>query len=249
MTDDQEPIERCLPILSRALGRELSDLNGYWDDLQADHEFLAAINRAVDGVAEFAGTSFRHPSQFRTYRCMLYVVTRALRPELFVETGVHNGLGSAFVLLAMRHNDRGTLHSIDLPSAEPAILEQGNRRMPAGRPPGWLIPPHLLGRHRLYIGRAQERLPPLLAELGSIDVFLHDSDHSYEHMMFEMRTAWPRLAGGGWLLCDNIEANRAWADFSAEAGGAGFTVASFDTPTRQWKHGLLGQSRPPRVTR
>ena len=241
MTDDQEPIARCLPVLSRALGRPLSELNGYWDELQGDGDFLAAINGAVAGVPEFEGRSFRHPSEFRAYRCLLYLLTRALRPERFVETGVHNGLGSAFVLLAMRHNDRGTLHSIDLPSVEPVILQQGNRRMPAGRPPGWLIPPHLLGRHRLYIGPAQQELPKLLEELGSIDLFLHDSDHSYEHMTFEMRAAWPRLNPGGWLVCDNIEANRAWADFESETGSAGFTVASFDTPARQWKHGLMAK--------
>ncbi len=241
MTDDQEPVERCLPILAQAFGCALTELNGYWTDLQADAEFLADINRAVAGVPEFHGKSFSHPSEFRAYRCMLYLLTRALRPGLFVETGVHNGLGSAFVLLALQHNGRGTLHSIDLPSSEPVILGQGNRRMPAGRRPGWLIPPRLLARHRLYIGPAQQELPPLLAALGSIDVFLHDSDHSYEHMMFEMHEAWPRLSDGGWLVCDNIEANRSWHDFEAKVGRTGFMVASFDTAERVWQHGLLAR--------
>ena len=239
MTGEQETVDTCLPILAQALGRPLSELARYWADLKADAEFMAAINRAVAGVPEFGGKVFLHPSEFRTYRCMLYLVTRALGPELFVETGVHNGLGSAFILRALEHNGRGVLHSIDLPSSEPAILEQGNRQMPAGRPPGWVIPPELRARHRLHIGPAQEELPKLLAAIGPIDVFLHDSDHSYQHMMFELRTAWPHLKPSGLVLCDNIEANSAWFDFESEVTGRGWVVASFDQPERVWKHGLL----------
>ena len=175
---------------------------------------------------------------------MLYLATRALRPEVFIETGVHNGLGSAFVLLAMRHNDRGTLHSIDLPSVEQNMLDQGNHRMPPDRQPGWLIPAQLRDRHRLYIGPAQVELPKLLAVLPPPEVFLHDSDHTYEHMLFEMRLAWRHLHADGWLLCDNIEANRSWADFEAEVGGGGWIVTSFDTPVRVWQHGLIAKRRP-----
>ena len=244
MTPQQEPIERCLPILARAFGRALSEISGYWEDLQGDGDFLAAINRAVAGVPEFGGKTFRCASEFRSYRCMLYLATRALRPEVFIETGVHNGLGSAFVLLAMRHNDRGTLHSIDLPSVEQNMLDQGNHRMPPDRQPGWLIPAQLRDRHRLYIGPAQVELPKLLAVLPPPEVFLHDSDHTYEHMLFEMRLAWRHLHADGWLLCDNIEANRSWADFEAEVGGGGWIVTSFDTPVRVWQHGLIAKRRP-----
>lgn len=239
MTGEQEPVDKCLPILAQALGRRLSELAGYWADLQADAAFMAAINRAVTGVPEFGGKVFRHPSEYRTYRCMLYPVTRALGPELFVETGVHNGLGSAFILRALEHNGRGVLHSIDLPSFEQEILDQGNRQRPAGRRPGWVIPSELLARQPLYIGPAEEELPKLLAEIGPIDVFLHDSDDSYQHMMFELRTAWPHLKPSGWVLCDNIEAISAWFDFESEVAGRGWVVASFDQPERVWKHGLL----------
>ncbi|MBS7618990.1 hypothetical protein KEJ25_10480, partial [Candidatus Bathyarchaeota archaeon] len=38
---------------------------------------------------------------------------------------------------------------------------------------------------------SREALPDLLRKLNQIDVFLHDSLHTYEHMSFEYETAWP----------------------------------------------------------
>ena len=47
-----------------------------------------------------------------------------------------------------------------------------------------------------------------------VDLFVHDSDHSYGHMLWEYSTAWPRLSGGGVLYSDDIEWNSAFRDFS-----------------------------------
>lgn len=232
-------VESCLPVLASVLDVPLAEISGYWAELQADARFLTAINDAVRDVAEFGGKQFRSPAEFRNYRCMLYLFTRVVKPAVFVETGVHNGLGSSFVLAAMARNGHGTLHSIDLPSSDPVILGQGNNRMPDGRPTGWIIPSYLRDRHELIIGRAQQELPKLLDGLSGLDVFLHDSDHSYQHMMFEMGLVWDYLRPGGWLLCDNIEANDAWRDYAAAMGGRGGIVVSFDAPSRVWKHGLL----------
>ena len=45
-------------------------------------------------------------------------------------------------------------------------------------------------RWSLTIGRSQDELPTLLERLGEIDLFVHDSEHSYECMDFEFRAAW-----------------------------------------------------------
>ena len=42
------------------------------------------------------------------------------------------------------------------------------------------IPPELKQRWTLILGRSQEELPPLLERLGTIDSFMHDSEHSFE---------------------------------------------------------------------
>lgn len=61
-------------------------------------------------------------------------------------------------------------------------------------------------------------LPQVLATLKSVDMFIHDSLHSYEHMMFEFRAAWPYVRKGGILFSDDVDYNNAFADFTAEIG-------------------------------
>jgi hypothetical protein len=46
----------------------------------------------------------------------------------------------------------------------------------------FVIPKWLKRRWHLTIGRSQDALLPLLTKLGSIDIFLHDSEHSYENL-------------------------------------------------------------------
>jgi hypothetical protein len=56
-------------------------------------------------------------------------------------------------------------------------------------------------------------LPRLLKDLDSIDVFFHDSLHTYEHMMFEFKTAWPKIKKNGILISDDIHLNNSFIDF------------------------------------
>ena len=47
---------------------------------------------------------------------------------------------------------------------------------------------------------------------------MHDSEHSYECMSFEFRTAWPALHVGGVLVADDVNVNSAWAEFTRDIG-------------------------------
>ena len=234
----QATIEEYLPKLAKVWEVPLNRLQTFYDELQESQAFLADLNRAIQDVPEFAGVQFRHVSELRLYRCLLYLLTRAFRPEVFVETGVLNGFSSAFILLAMEHNAAGTLHSVDLPPVDDRIRAQGTGPLPQGKGPGWAIPDGLRTRHRLSLGDARILLPQILHCQGSTDVFLHDSDHSYHHMMLEMALSWPYLRPGGWLLCDNVEQNDAFFDFVRGVNASSFVAASFDSPERTWKHGM-----------
>jgi predicted O-methyltransferase YrrM len=235
----EHAIETYLPALAEFWAVPSEQIERHWQELRAASGFLTEINDAIAGVPEFAGVRFTDPGQMRVYRCLLYLCTRALRPVHVVETGVQNGMSSAYILLAMAHNGRGHLHSIDLPPRDERILAQGTNPLPAGQSPGWLIPKPLRDRHSLTLAPAEQALPPLLARLGSIDVFLHDSDHSYEHIMFEAGLAWRYIGPNGCLIVDNIEQNAAFADFAKGVGAQAVTVASFDGPGRRWQHGLM----------
>jgi len=235
----QLTIERFLLDLAAHWSLSCSDLQAHWVELQASQDFLNELNIAIRDVPEFSGVHFHHVNELRVYRCMLYLFTRAFQPETFVETGVLNGFSSAFILLGMFRNGKGTLYSIDLPSDDPEILSQGTTLLPKGKSTGWVIPERLRGHHRLLLGPAQILLPEVLAQHKPLDAFLHDSDHIYPHMMFELSLAWLYLRPGGWLVCDNAEQNTAFADFARGVSRSPLVVASFDEPARKWKHGLL----------
>jgi predicted O-methyltransferase YrrM len=162
-----------------------------------------------------------------TYRegMHLYAVLRTLRPSVAVETGVANGFSTAFSLLALERNGEGELHSIDLPRVvgqeyEAGTFYEGKGRagLPEGERPGWLIPDSLRERWTLILGRSQEELPPLLARLGTIDFFMHDSEHSFECMSFEYGQAWPALREGGVLVSDDVNSTDAFPRFANEVG-------------------------------
>ena len=157
----------------------------------------------------------------RTY---LYAILRTLKPKIAVETGVANGFSTAFALLALERNEEGHLYSVDFPREigreEEEGFYQGTGK--AGIPPestsGWLIPEHLRGRWTLRLGRSQDELPPLLESLGTIDSFLHDSEHSFDCMWFEFTSAWPRLREGGVLISDDVNSTEAFPRFAREQG-------------------------------
>jgi predicted O-methyltransferase YrrM len=139
---------------------------------------------------------------------LLYLLARLAKPRRIVETGVASGVTTAFLLQALHDNRDGNLISIDLPNADPGAI------IPPGRRIGWIIPEFLQDRWDLRIGDAKELLPATLAE-GPIDMFLHDSLHTYEHMAWEYNQAWRALVEGGLLLSDDIAFNSAFRDFCA----------------------------------
>jgi predicted O-methyltransferase YrrM len=131
-----------------------------------------------------------------------YVLARALRPKLAVETGVCYGVSSAYVLKALEANGGGHLHSIDLPP----LGKDAERHV------GGLIPEELRSRWTLHRGMSGRVLTPLLAKLGGIDLFIHDSLHTYRTMSEEFAVAWPSLRPGGVLISDDVEGNAAFLE-------------------------------------
>jgi predicted O-methyltransferase YrrM len=140
-----------------------------------------------------------------TLGIVLYVLCRQQRPGIVVETGVASGISSSYILCALRQNTHGKLYSIDMPG-------WGDSQS------GWLIPDYLRHRWHLTLGRSSETLGPLLERIGNIDMFLHDSDHSYRNMTWEFQTAWSYLNSGGLLLSHNIDYNNAFPDFCRNVG-------------------------------
>jgi predicted O-methyltransferase YrrM len=205
--------------LSSLLGGR--DLLAYLGELH-ESPLPGQFEEIVAGEARFETKRFDSIWQLRLYRIWVYCLVRALRPAVFVETGVLHGMTSAFVLEALRVNgDGGRLVSIDLPSyaeSGPANVDGYTGVLPPGREPGWLVPEALRAAWELLLGPSLEVLPGVLEREGSIDVFLHDSDHTHETMSGEFALAWSALREGGALIADDSTDNTAFAELCARVG-------------------------------
>ncbi len=146
-----------------------------------------------------------------------YALVRALAPSIIVETGVANGISSSYLLLACKLNEKGHVYSIDIDSRE--FVSEGKEI-------GWIVPDYLRSRWTLTLGDAREALPALLLRLGEIDIFIHDSAHEYEHMMFEFEQSYPHIRSGGLLLSDDVSFNSAFDDFVAASRPVGINIIS-----------------------
>jgi len=193
-------------FLSGITGASRSQIRGYLDEPIGTPEFAGHLRAAEDQFTKLAVDS---ADLFAKKLLNQYAAARALKPDCIVETGVANGVSSSYLLLALKKNGRGRLHSVGL--ADPAFL-------PAGREPGWLIPAWLRSSWQIHLGDARDILPGLFAQLGNIDVFIHDSLHTYEHMLWEFETAYPYLRPGGLLFSDDALWNDAFHDFARKAG-------------------------------
>jgi len=198
-------------------------LGGYSREVRASGLMQHLFEKGREHQERVGGTGHSLGAIGYTEGVYLYSVLRLLRPEVAVETGVANGFSTAFALLALQRNGTGHLHSVDLPREvgraydEGSFYEgEGRAGIPSGAEPGWLIPADLKERWTLVLGRTQDELPPLLERLGTVDSFMHDSEHSFECMWFEFNEAWPHLRDGGVLLSDDVNSTEAFPRFVRE---------------------------------
>jgi predicted O-methyltransferase YrrM len=156
----------------------------------------------------------------------LYWLVRQAKPKTIVQTGVCNGLSSAFMMLGLvKNGDEGKLHVIDLPPVfnpkDPAWTVEGKVYgvvIPEGKTSGWLVPDAYRDRFEVWNGDAADLLSKMVDKVHSIDLFYHDSDHTYNHMMFEFRQAKRKLNKGGLVVGDDISWNASLWDFADEFG-------------------------------
>ena len=91
-------------------------------------------------------------------RLLLYVAARIHQPNLIVETGIHDGLGSLVLLRALERNGRG------------GLLISFDRAPDAG----WLVDDRLARNWRRVIGPVETELEPALSDL-EVGMSVHDT--------------------------------------------------------------------------
>jgi len=145
------------------------------------------------------------PGFARTLWCLVC----HLNPRNVVETGVAHGLSSRIMLEALqRMGAGGRLASIDRPA-----MTIHERRAEIGA----AVPEGLRGEWDFLAGASRRMLPPLLRQLGQIELFVHDSLHSTRNVRWELSTAWQKLPPGGFVVVDDVDFN--WGfDLFVKAG-------------------------------
>ena len=203
-------VGRPARVIKEVTGRSESDYFALRDELDSAVDFAAAMAETTVAVTgeRFALTQDHY---------FLYALVRLLKPRLVVETGVFDGYYSACWLKGLRDNaNDGRLISIDLPAELPvheSTDQIGRSTLPPGHGPGWVVPADLRPAWKLELGDSRALLPGVLRREGSVDIFFHDSLHTYEHMSFEYEAAWPHLAPDGLLMSHDIHWNRAFRHF------------------------------------
>lgn len=137
---------------------------------------------------------------------MCYALCRVLRPRVVLETGVAYGITSTFILAALDANREGLLHSVDLPP----LASHADEFV------GALIPSEFRDRWRLVRGTSRRVLPGLLHRLGRVDLFIHDSLHTYWNMRSEFSSVERFLGRPSAVLADDIEGNTAFQEWVNE---------------------------------
>ena len=158
---------------------------------------------------------FSMGGSFHLKEVLLFSLIRKLQPEIVVETGVAQGISSYTILSALRSNTHGKLISVDFPNynAKGYEYDDGTVDPVFVRPSlgsGWLVPSAYSNLWDLRIGKSKNVLPTLDVK---VDIFLHDSEHSYHNMIFEFEWAYSHLSPRGVIVSDDIDWNGAFSDF------------------------------------
>lgn len=202
-------------MIADALGVDQQTVRDHYVELMEMRDFLSTV--IGDKVLD-------EPKFIQEHAIIGYIVTRVTEPSVVVETGVYHGFSTAFILKAMEMNGTGKLASIDLVgTAGLPVIDTSHPDipkivydLPRTSDVGHVVPDELTERWELQLGRSDETLEPMLDDLGGVDVFMHDSEHSYETISYELRTVFPHLRSPGVLIVDDVTWNTAFAEFTAE---------------------------------
>jgi Methyltransferase domain len=188
---------------------EISEFETLWSEITRSLE--------LQGLSVGRGTYGGWDDGDRGLARVVWCLTRHLRAASVVETGVARGITSRVILEALERNGEGRLCSIDLPALDTSFHDEI----------GAAVPSDLRARWTYLNGTSRHRLPALLAELGEIDLFVHDSSHTTRNLLFELERAWSAMRRGA-IVADDIERNEAFGKFTRSRPDIPSFVAAAD---------------------
>ena len=127
-----------------------------------------------------------HPDH---YQSLLADIIRRERPKVMIETGVESGYSSEHFLTAMDSVGVGHLFSCD------------------PTPSGFYEAYPIVHPRFTFIRKcSQDTLDEIFKMTGGhVDLFLHDSDHSWQCQIWEYHWAWAHVRSGGIIASDDTK--------------------------------------------
>lgn len=189
--------EDCLAAMAATCGEAAPDPSSVAAWLNEFEEVLASPSPATQDIPESWDTGWNT-------RAVIYCTVRWRRPNVVLETGIARGASSLAILSALEENGHGWLTSVDVM-----------------RDVGGLVPGGLRHRWRTVQfdpRKARTEFKRLVADLGPIDMFFHDSDHNERWMAYEFSTVLPTISRGGVLCSDDVQLNRSFVNAVASTG-------------------------------
>lgn len=201
-------------------GATAGEASGFIAEIMGDHQLMRQIADATlaSPRRRIADTNVRFGR-----RVGWYAMVRVLQPRLVVETGTDKGLGSCVLASALIRNGTGRLITIDT-NPNSGVLITG---------PASAVTERVLGDS-----------VSVLASIGQdVDLFVHDSLHTYQHELAELEAIERSLAPKGCVMSDNAHVTDALLDWST-AQGRPFSFFR-EEPLAHWYRGAgIGVSMP-----
>lgn len=189
---DKNLIDLC-HLLSTILSEDYKKVYSYANELKMNSDLISFIHN------EFADDSKMKDAKIAFARRIgWYVLIRITRPQLVIETGVHQGVGALVITSALMKNigegSHGRYLGIDI-DPNSGVLFKG-KYAEVGE---------------IKIGDSIEILNGLS---DPADLFISDSDHEDEYETEEYESFIPLLKENSIIISDNSHANSVLADFS-----------------------------------
>ncbi len=183
-TYDLGNIDELTTFLATALGTSGEVQRRYIDELLSD----SVLQSELRAKTRWRFSMKTHLGYGR--RLGWYALIRTLKPTLAIETGIHDGLGSAVLLSALERNAKEGGPDGRLLSFDPA------------QDAGWLVPERLRRRWSPIFETSDAALEREVRG-KEVGFMLHDSLHTYETETFELQAAFRHSASVCALVSDN----------------------------------------------
>lgn len=196
-TYDIDNYDELVDFVGRVVDAPLERVRDYVQEILADVHLLQEVGTRLSTHRDRTSTALLGR------RVGWYAICRCVRPSLVVETGTRDGLGTSVLARAIQKN------------AEEAAIAGRVATFDIDDRSGWAVPGALREYVDMHVGDARQMLPTALHG-RRVDVFIHDSLHTYDHERFEFDVAFAH--GCEIVMSDNAHATTALADFARERG-------------------------------